>query len=121
MTKDISKLWASFQTNASGMIPCITQDSLTREVLMLAYMDEESFRITFDTGFAHYHSRSRGVLWKKGETSGNVQRVIEAKIDCDCDTILLIVDQTGPACHTGNKSCFYRQITEYDSQNPDRS
>ena len=112
MTKDIPELWASFKKNADGLIPCITQDRDTMEVLMLAYMDEESFYMTLDTGFAHYHSRSRGVLWKKGGTSGNVQKLVGAKIDCDLDTILLIVEQTGPACHTGRKSCFYRDIEE---------
>ena len=112
MTRDTTDMWNSFKKNSDGMIPCITQDKDTNEVLMLAYMNEESFRLTLDTGFAHYYSRSRDVLWKKGETSGHVQKVVEFRIDCDLDTMLLIVEQTGPACHTGNKSCFYRSVKE---------
>lgn len=122
MNKELSKLWASFKKDKDELIPCITQDRTTGEVLMLAYMDEESFILTNNTGFAHYHSRSRGKLWKKGETSGNVQEVIEIRVDCDMDTILLSVDQTGPACHTGNRSCFYRSIgdilKEQEQQDP---
>lgn len=122
MNKELSKLWASFKKDKDELIPCITQDRTTGEVLMLAYMDEESFILTNNTGFAHYHSRSRGKLWKKGETSGNVQEVIEIRVDCDMDTILLSVDQTGPACHTGNRSCFYQSIgdilKEQEQQDP---
>ena len=92
-----------------GLIPAIVQDHETNEVLMLAYMNEESFKKTVDTGVAHYFSRSRNKLWKKGETSGNVQVIREILIDCDEDTILLKVEQTGGACHTGYRSCFYRK------------
>ena len=90
--------------------PAIAQDYETGEVLMLAYMDEEALRLTRETGKAHYWSRSRGKLWKKGESSGHEQLVKEILIDCDEDTILLKVEQIGGACHTGYRSCFYRTI-----------
>jgi len=94
-----------------GLIPAIVQDATTQQVLMLAYMSAEALRLTLDTGEAHFWSRSRGELWHKGATSGNVQRVREVRVDCDADTILLIVDPAGPACHTGEVSCFYRTVT----------
>ncbi len=90
------------------LLPAIAQDAKTGEVLMLAWMNKEAWEATKKSGYAHYHSRSRGRLWKKGETSGNVQRIVEIRIDCDEDAVLLRVAQTGPACHTGNRSCFYR-------------
>ncbi len=90
--------------------PAIAQDYETGEVLMLAYMDEEALRLTRETGKAHYWSRSRGKLWKKGESSGHEQLVKAILIDCDEDTILLKVEQIGGACHTGYRSCFYRTI-----------
>jgi len=93
------------------LIPAITQDAESLELLMVAYMDREAWETTLRTGFAHYHSRSRNRLWKKGETSGHVQEVTEIRIDCDEDAILLKVRQTGPACHTGNRSCFYRVVS----------
>ena len=105
-------LWTKFKKMPDGLIPVITQDFVTREVLMLAYMDEISFTKTLQTGLMHYHSRSRNSLWLKGETSGHFQRVIEGKTDCDTDTLLFLVEQTGSACHTGEKSCFYRTIKE---------
>jgi len=91
-----------------GLVPAVVQDVADGRVLMLAYMDRESLAKTVETGFTHFHSRSRGVLWKKGETSGHVQRVREIRLDCDGDTILVKVDQTGPACHTGAPTCFFR-------------
>lgn len=94
----------------NGLIPVIVQEAGTGEVLMLAYMNEEALRKTLDTGLATYWSRSRNELWCKGETSGHYQHVKEIRIDCDCDTILLIVEQDGAACHTGNHSCFYRDL-----------
>ncbi len=94
----------------SKLIPAIAQDRRSGEVLMLAYMNKESLRKTLQTGYAHYYSRSRRKLWKKGETSGHVQKVREIRLDCDQDTILLTVDQTGPACHTGRKNCFFRVL-----------
>lgn len=92
------------------LIPAIAQDRRSGEVLMLAYMNKGSLRRTLETGYAHYYSRSRQKLWKKGETSGHVQKVREIRLDCDQDTILLTVDQTGPACHTGRRNCFFRVV-----------
>lgn len=92
----------------NGLIPCIVQDVNTRQVLMLAYMNEESYKKTLETKLATYYSRSRKCLWIKGETSGHYQHVKEIRIDCDADTILLMVEQEGVACHTGHISCFYR-------------
>lgn len=94
-----------------GLVPAIVQDAETGEVLMLAYMSPESFEETLRTRRACYYSRSRNKLWRKGEESGNVQEVVEVRIDCDDDTILLKVNQVGgAACHTGNRSCFFRKI-----------
>ena len=96
---------------SGGLVPAITQDAATGEVLMLAYMNQESFEETLRTGRACYFSRSRNKLWRKGEESGNVQDIVEVRIDCDRDTILLKVNQIGgAACHTGNRSCFFRKI-----------
>jgi phosphoribosyl-ATP pyrophosphohydrolase/phosphoribosyl-AMP cyclohydrolase len=94
----------------SGLIPAVTQDAATREVLMLAYMNREALLKTVETGKAHYYSRSRACLWLKGETSGHFQHVREIRRDCDDDALLLLVGQTGAACHTGNRSCFYRDL-----------
>lgn len=88
------------------LIPTIVQDLDTGRVLMLAYMNEESFKLTKDTGYSHFWSRSRQELWKKGATSGNTQRVSSIEIDCDSDTLLLHVRTDGPSCHTGSESCF---------------
>lgn len=96
-----------------GLIPVIVQDVISKEVLMQAYANEEALRKTIHTGYAHYFSRSRNMLWKKGETSGNIQKVLEIFVDCDGDSLLYIVEQTGHACHSGNKSCFYRKIWGY--------
>jgi phosphoribosyl-AMP cyclohydrolase len=93
-----------------GLIPAISQDYATGEVLMLAYMNDEALAKTRETGKAHYWSRSRKKLWLKGETSGNFQVVKEIRIDCDSDAILLLVEQKGGACHTGYRSCFYRTV-----------
>jgi len=94
-----------------GLIPAIVQDATTAQVLMLAYMNAEALRLTLETGDAHFWSRSRRELWHKGATSGHVQRVREIRVDCDADTILLLVDPAGPACHTGEVSCFYRVMS----------
>ena len=94
----------------NGLVPCIVQDAETNVVLMLAYMNEESFRMTAETKLATYWSRSRQELWVKGATSGHYQHVKEILIDCDEDTVLLKVIQDGAACHTGKYSCFYRNI-----------
>ena len=93
-----------------GLVPVVTQDVNTGKVLMLAYANKEAVELTLKTEMAHYWSRSRNKLWKKGEESGNVQRVQEVRIDCDGDTLLYIVEQSGPACHTGNETCFFRQL-----------
>ena len=92
----------------SALIPAIIQEKGTNKVLMLAYMNEESLEKTMETGYTWFFSRSRNELWNKGATSGNVQKVISITADCDEDTLLIMVEQTGPACHTGNKSCFYK-------------
>ncbi|MBW2179070.1 MAG: phosphoribosyl-AMP cyclohydrolase [Deltaproteobacteria bacterium] len=95
----------------NGLVPAIVQDYKTGEVLMLAFMNQEAWEATLDTGMATYYSRSRKKLWKKGETSGNLQVVKEIKIDCDEDTVLLKVEQIGGvSCHTGKRTCFYRYL-----------
>jgi phosphoribosyl-AMP cyclohydrolase / phosphoribosyl-ATP pyrophosphohydrolase len=93
-----------------GLIPCIAQDWRTGEVLTLAYMNDEALRLTRETGEVHYFSRSRGELWRKGETSGNVQHLRQLRYDCDGDALVLLVEPDGPACHTGERSCFYRDL-----------
>lgn len=95
-----------------GLLPAIVQDADSGQVLMLAYMNAEALEMTLSTGQAHFWSRSRQELWHKGATSGNVQEVVEINIDCDEDTLLLRVHPAGPACHTGNRTCFYRQLEE---------
>ncbi len=96
--------------DASGLIPAIVQDADTNEVLMLAYMNAELLGLTLSTGETHFWSRSRQELWHKGATSGNIQRVLEVRVDCDADTLLILVNPAGPACHTGERSCFYRNL-----------
>jgi len=95
----------------AGLIPAIVQDCNSGEVLMLAYMNEDSYKKTIETGYTWFYSRSRKELWNKGATSGNVQEVKELSYDCDGDTLLIKVQQTGNACHTGKKSCFFNQVT----------
>lgn len=96
----------------SELIPAIVQEDGTGEVLMLAYMNRESLQKTLETGYTWFYSRSRQKLWNKGETSGHVQKVVALYGDCDDDTLLVRVQQTGPACHTGHKSCFFNTILE---------
>jgi phosphoribosyl-AMP cyclohydrolase len=98
--------------DSTGLIPAIVQDAGTNEVLMLAYMNVESLLLTVETGETWFWSRSRSELWHKGATSGNIQEVIEVKMDCDADTLLIRVIPAGPACHTGKQSCFYRNLEE---------
>ncbi|MEM0340772.1 MAG: phosphoribosyl-AMP cyclohydrolase [Acidilobaceae archaeon] len=93
-----------------GLVPVIVQDVKTKEVLMLAYANRESLEKTMATGLAHFWSRSRNRLWMKGETSGNVMKVVEIRVDCDGDSLLYLVEASGPACHTGNRSCFFRTL-----------
>lgn len=96
--------------DARGLIPTVVQDADTLQVLMVAWMNAESLRLTLETGETHFWSRSRQTLWHKGGTSGNVQRVRELRYDCDGDTLLALVEPAGPACHTGAASCFYRTL-----------
>ena len=96
--------------DASGLITAVATDRATGALLMLAHMNDAALRLTIATREAHFWSRSRGALWKKGETSGNVLRVADIRIDCDQDAVWLIVEPAGPACHTGATSCFYRRI-----------
>ena len=95
-----------------GLVPAIAYDVISGEVVMMAYMNEESIRMTLESGYCTYFSRSRQTLWKKGETSGHLQKIRSMKLDCDGDTILLEIEQEGAACHTGNKSCFYREYKD---------
>jgi len=97
--------------DAAGLVPAVAQDSRTGSVLMLAWMNEEALRLTIETRQATYWSRSRAALWRKGETSGHIQGLEELWIDCDGDTILLKVNQAGPACHTGAPTCFFRKAS----------
>lgn len=96
--------------DANGLIPAIVQDAKTKEVLMLAYMNVQSLQLTLEKGETYFWSRSRGELWHKGKTSGNIQKVIEVSVDCDADTLLIQVEPNGPACHTGERTCFYRNL-----------
>lgn len=98
--------------DANGLVPAVVQDANDGRVLMLAYMDREALEKTVETGFTHFHSRSRGALWKKGESSGNVQKVREIRLDCDGDTVLVKVDPAGPACHTDAPTCFFRRADD---------
>ncbi len=98
--------------NDDGLIPAIAQQHDTGEVLMMAWMNRESIIETLKTGQVCYFSRSRGKLWRKGESSGQAQKLVEMRLDCDADTILLMVDQTGVACHTGRRSCFYQAVRD---------
>ncbi|MFQ5847066.1 MAG: bifunctional phosphoribosyl-AMP cyclohydrolase/phosphoribosyl-ATP diphosphatase HisIE [Candidatus Methylomirabilales bacterium] len=106
----MAKLPGGLKFDKKGLIPAIAQDGKTGHVLMVAYMNREALRKTLDTGLAHYYSRSRGRLWKKGEESGHVQRVGEIRIDCDGDALLLQVEQQEAACHFGYRSCFFRRV-----------
>ncbi len=102
-----------------GLVPVITQSYYTGKVLMQAYANEEAIKETLKTGYATYFSRSRNKLWKKGETSGNLQKVVDVRIDCDGDSVLYLVKDYGVACHTGEESCFYRDINEKKQVKPD--
>jgi len=97
-----------------GLVPVIVQDNTTQEVLMLAYMNKEAVELTLSTGYAHYYSRSKQRIWKKGESSNHTQKIVSIKLDCDNDTLLLKVDQNGVACHTGRKSCFFTDLESGD-------
>ncbi|MBP6015410.1 MAG: phosphoribosyl-AMP cyclohydrolase [Candidatus Promineofilum sp.] len=103
-----------------GLIPAVVQDATTLEVLMVAYMNAEALRLTLATSEAHFWSRSRRTLWHKGATSGNVQRIRQIRYDCDADTLLLLVEPAGPACHTGETSCFHRTLLTTSPKEDDR-
>ena len=106
------KIPTGLKFDDNGLIPAVVQDARSNEVLMVAYMNAESLKRTVETGRTWYWSRSRKKFWQKGETSGNVQQVKEILYDCDQDTLLVRVDQTGPACHTGSRSCFFRSFSD---------
>ena len=97
--------------DASGLVTCVATDAASGDVLMVAHMNEEALRRTIASGDAWYFSRARNALWRKGESSGQTQRVIEMRMDCDQDAVWIRVEQTGAACHTGRRSCFYRKVT----------
>ena len=109
-TKPMSEILKLVTFDERGLVPAIAQHFETGEVLMMAWMNQESLQKTLSTGEVYYWSRSRKSLWKKGETSGHFQYLKEFFIDCDGDTLLLKVDQVGPACHTGEKTCFFRKM-----------
>ncbi|EQM68311.1 phosphoribosyl-AMP cyclohydrolase [Pseudomonas tohonis] len=110
--RPLEEVMAAIPWNADGLIAAVAQQYDSGEVLMLAWMNPESLRLTLEEGRACYWSRSRRCLWRKGDTSGHVQRLVSAHLDCDGDALLLQVDQAGPACHTGRRSCFYNQLSD---------
>lgn len=113
-TKQEIEEGASFapKFDADGLIVCVSTEKTSGDILMVAYMNEEALRLSLETGIAHYWSRSRGELWRKGDTSGQVQKIVEMRTDCDQDAIQLVVEAggDGKACHTGRRSCFYRKV-----------
>jgi phosphoribosyl-AMP cyclohydrolase len=108
MAFDVSRL----TYDGRGLIPCIAQDHETGEVLMLAWMNEQAIERTLETGLVTYWSRSRQAFWRKGETSGHLQHLVDLRIDCDRDCLLALVRQVGPACHTGRRSCFFTALRD---------
>jgi phosphoribosyl-AMP cyclohydrolase/phosphoribosyl-ATP pyrophosphohydrolase/phosphoribosyl-AMP cyclohydrolase len=107
-------LLSEIKYDANGLVPAIVQDVFTKDVLMMAWMNAESLQLTLEKGEAVFWSRSRQEIWHKGATSGNVQKVVEVRVDCDADTLLVLVEPAGPACHTGERTCFYRNMTMDD-------
>jgi len=114
MSETISRdeFLAAVSFNPDGLVAAVAQDHKTGKLLMLAWMNQEALRLTLDTGDVTYWSRSRNELWRKGATSGHTQKLVEAYIDCDGDALLLKVEQTGAACHTGNRTCFFRKLEQ---------
>ena len=108
--------FSAIKFNRDGLIPVIAQCVRSGTVLMMAWMNEEALKKTIDTNDMYYFSRSRQKLWQKGETSGHFQKLIELRLDCDNDTILALIEQTGAACHTGTKSCFFKTIREFNDE-----
>ncbi|MGO4369390.1 bifunctional phosphoribosyl-AMP cyclohydrolase/phosphoribosyl-ATP diphosphatase HisIE [Paenibacillus sp. 2TAB19] len=115
---DYNELLTQIKWDAAGLIPAVVQDAQSKEVLMLAYMNEESLKLSIESGVTWYWSRSRSELWNKGATSGHTQRIVSMSYDCDGDTLLLRVEQQGPACHTGRYSCFYNAIEVQGASTP---
>ncbi len=103
-------MFGEIEFDQRGLAPCVVQDFATGEVLMLAYVSSQSLEMTLETGDLHFHSRSRGELWKKGESSGSFMHLRQLRYDCDGDALVAMVDPAGPACHTGQRSCFYREV-----------
>ena len=103
-------MFEQLEFDEKGLVPCVAQDFASGEVLTLAYANEESLRLTVETGELHFYSRSREEIWRKGETSGNVLKLRQLRYDCDGDAIVALVEPTGPACHTGERSCFFREL-----------
>ena len=110
MSRTDSPATPELDFGADGLVPVVAQNADTRDVLMVAYASPEAVERTRETGLAHYYSRSREELWQKGATSGHVQEIAEVRVDCDGDSLLYLVDQAGGACHTGDRSCFYRTL-----------
>lgn len=106
----MKELLLEIKYDANGLVPAIVQDAETNQVLMMAYMNRESLKLTFEKGETVFWSRSRNEIWHKGATSGNIQKVVEVRVDCDADTLLILVNPAGPACHTGEQTCFYRNL-----------
>ena len=109
---DVQNIIDKLKFNEQGLIPAIAQQHDSKEVLMLAWMNAEAVRETLATGQVTYFSRSRNALWRKGESSGHTQKLVEFRYDCDADTLLLLVDQTGPACHTNRPNCFFNAVRD---------
>jgi phosphoribosyl-AMP cyclohydrolase len=107
----IMKIVSTLKYDKDGLIPAVVQDSATKQVLMLAYMSAETLQRTLETGQTYFWSRSRQQVWHKGETSGNIQEVVDIKLDCDGDALLILVNPAGPACHTGKMTCFHNRVT----------
>jgi phosphoribosyl-ATP pyrophosphohydrolase/phosphoribosyl-AMP cyclohydrolase len=112
------QVFESVKFDERGLVPCVAQDFFSGEVLTLAYVNEEALRLTVETGAMHFFSRSRGRLWRKGEESGNVLKLRELRVDCDGDAVVALVEPSGPACHTGERSCFHRRLDGSDDLGP---
>jgi phosphoribosyl-ATP pyrophosphohydrolase/phosphoribosyl-AMP cyclohydrolase len=111
-------MFPQVEFDEKGLVPCVAQDFASGEVLTLAYANEESLRLSVETGELHFYSRSREEIWRKGETSGNVLKLRELRYDCDGDAVVALVEPTGPACHTGERSCFHRELRSGEAPGP---